>query len=693
MLKLRSNSFIRILLLTTLMLSLSLGNSIRAMQDNYSDSTQVKPDVITPPLSDSLYSSLFNVTPKTLELVYCTVPDDDKKPDRLIENLDFRTDYLWHEMDLSIEEMKVYNLRKEGYKIPVVITGIFPNITTDRKIRGVIIPVLKSEIQLNGNNLEILGDSIYFHGVDVDGKGITIDRNDNTNFAIKTSFYYYYAFKRSELYLRFKTTVNGKDSLLIPDIKVADGVNTTISLFDENEFIVPAFSFGKYYDNDEVNSKANIMADPYAIDIMDEDWQSDEFNDWLNFVKLYNGNSFKTSKLNVVVTSYLLPDEKYSISNELAADRGNHALRSLKKYFKQNKIKAQISMNVVRRTWDDIKKLIKEESGLNNKDSIIQAIDFKYADQPQFSAKKIPDNYIHIADSLLPLWQNVKLNATYTMGKTLDEINSEATKFKNYKKFSLDEQLSLIIYSGIVDISYCYKYFTEKHKKDYRVWNNLAICYYMIGDSDDERMQKAVEALNMAERLAPNAPEVIINKAIFALRSGNLDYLNNNETINKLEEAGKSYNKKSKLKLFQLTNMNPADELLGNYYLKKGDYEKALKAYGNNKSCNALLAHIMNKDYEKTRYVSSNRIFIPNSESSAKEYYLLAILKARMSDGYSNEKLILDYLTTAYSYNRELLLYNNLLNDLEFDNHVSKESMYIVYLLRKYNLHVPNFSE
>lgn len=654
----------RFFMSAALILSMSFVSKVNALQNNFSDSVQIKTNAKALPITDSLYKSLFKVTPEVLELV---------------------------------------NDTETGVgKIPVTITGSFPDICSDQNIKGVIIPVLKDkkskyiDKELVNYNREELGDSIEFHGSNVVGSGINIGQKGNTNFTINTSFRYkffnyYRDFRRCELFLRFKTTVNGKDSLLIPDIKLADGLSATISLFREQIALTPLYSLGKFYGKVHETSNVDIMVDHEATDITPEDWKSDKFDYWLDFVKLYNGNSYKSSHLHVVITSYMLPDKKYSISGKLAAKKGNNVRKSLKEYFEKNNIKAKISTKVVRREWSDVKKLIEKSSWRKNDTIIRQLIDLKYiSGQTEFSAQNIPDEYIHYVDSILPLLQFVNLDADYSTSGKSDEKIYDAIEREAYKDLSLDE----LLYAPLLPIRLypqIWNWAKDNYPNDYRIWNNIA-AYYLSPDKHGYQDKEVTyNDLLKAAELAPETAELRVNEAIFAAYDNNGNIGAAERYLNEAAKANKSYKKENLNKLFQLTNMNPIDELWGMFYLKKGDYKKASEAFGDNRTNNAALAHIMNKDYLKAKkalyyrhserglYSGNGSIYDCTSSDKSIAYYLKAILAARTNTDASNEKDIfwllmevtkLARIPSACECHGEGLIYDAL-NDIEFENRLS----------------------
>ena len=82
------------------------------------------------------------------------------------------------------------------------------------------------------------------------------------------------------------------------------------------------------------------------------------------------------------------------------------------------------------------------------------------------------------------------------------------------------------------------------------------------------------------------------------------------------------------------------NEALGVFYMKKGDYTAAVKAFGDVKSNNAALAQILTKDYSKAKATLAG-VEAPNANT----YYLMAVLGARTN----NEQMVVSNLKKSIS--------------------------------------------
>ena len=138
-----------------------------------------------------------------------------------------------------------------------------------------------------------------------------------------------------------------------------------------------------------------------------------------------------------------------------------------------------------------------------------------------------------------------------------------------------------------------------------------------------------------AQKLAPTSNEVKMNLGLCELMDNNLRNANNN--------------------FGAAAGAEGLNEALGVYYLKLGDYNNAVKAFGDSKSNNAALAQIMTKDYSKAKNTLSA---IANPDATT--YYLLAVLGARTN----NEQMVLSNLAQAVKLDGSLA--QKAATDMEF---------------------------
>ena len=144
-----------------------------------------------------------------------------------------------------------------------------------------------------------------------------------------------------------------------------------------------------------------------------------------------------------------------------------------------------------------------------------------------------------------------------------------------------------------------------------------------------------MQAYNRALQVNPNAPEAHANLALLAL--------NKNETGQAEELLGRASGAKN------------LEQTLGLLYLKNGEYNKAVEAFGDVKTNNAALAQLLTNNYNRASEILND---IKNPDATTA--YLLAVIAARTN----NFNDVTDNLRTAIDRNSAMKAH--IATDLEF---------------------------
>lgn len=480
-----------------------------------------------------------------------------------------------------------------GNKVPVTINGRFPAKWFNKNVTVVVTPLLKYQ------GGEALGESLSFQGENVSGNGIVINQNTGGTITLRTSFNYVPAMKQSELYLRFRITKGGKELNEIPDVKIADGVVATAALANPLT-VTPSIAPDKFERIIEEAHDANILFMIQQAELRSSELNSSNLEAWKKLVKEADENSHK--RLNVEISAYASPDGGVSLNEKLAEKRESNTKAYLEKEFKKNGVDTEINAHYTAQDWDGFQKLV-QASSLQDKELVLRVLSM-YSDPVarEREIKNISFIYSELAETILPQLRRSRLIANVEIiGKT-DEVLEKAVKTTDgMKSLSVEELLYAATIKG-VDSGKIYKFATEAFPSDYRGWNNLGACYFSKGDFDS-----AKSAFLKAASLSPNAPEANMNLALFALNNGD---------IAKAEQLlGSSAGAKS------------LGDAMGVLYLKKGEYSKAVQAFGDSKSNNAALAQLLTKNYNKAQQTLNG---VDNKNAST--YYLMALVAARTNN-------------------------------------------------------------
>jgi Flp pilus assembly protein TadD len=165
---------------------------------------------------------------------------------------------------------------------------------------------------------------------------------------------------------------------------------------------------------------------------------------------------------------------------------------------------------------------------------------------------------------------------------------------------------------------------------DFRAYNNLGEMAFAEGN-----VEKAESYFKQAASKSANAPEVNANLGLVELVKNNV-------------AAAETF-------LGKATGANAANEALGNLYIKQGQYQRAVNAFGDAKTNSAAQAQILAKDYNKAKATLE-----AIKDKDAMTDYLMAIVGARTN----NESLVKNSIKSAIA--KDASLAAKAANDREF---------------------------
>jgi len=342
--------------------------------------------------------------------------------------------------------------------------------------------------------------------------------------------------------------------------------------------------------------------------------------------------AYKDPKQNIYieVSAYASPDGGVSLNEKLAAEREKNTTEYLEKELKKKNIDTEVNAHYTAEDWEGFRQLV-QASDLQDKALILRVLGM-YPDPEtrEQEIKNISFVYEELAETILPQLRRSRLIANIEIiGKTDEEIMSF---WKNDpKQLSVEELLyATTLTDDPAQKERIYQYVTVNFPQDYRGWNNIGTLFYERGE-----ISKAQQAFQRAIQVAPDAPEANMNMALIALL---------NDENDKAEEL-----------LGKASQAKDIDGALGLLYLKNGDYNKAVAAFGNTKSNNAALAQLLIKDYSRA---SETLVNITNPDATTA--YLQAVIAAR-TNKYAE---VLSNLQTAII--RDKSMAKRAANDLEF---------------------------
>ncbi len=490
-----------------------------------------------------------------------------------------------------------------GDKVNADITGTFPVKKFSKKAIVTITPVLKYE------GGEVLGEPVTYVGEKAKENGKTVSYKNGARYKQTASFDYVPAMAKSELYLRF-TAKNGNKEVVIPDMKVADGVVATAKLADAKD-VEPQITADKFQRVIQEMQEADIRFLIQQSNLRNSELKSQEMKDLQAAIKDADKDEKKAiNKLEV--SGYASPDGGVKLNTTLADARQANAQKYLQQQLKKNKVKADIESSVTAQDWEGFQKAM-EESNIQDKDLVLRVLSM-YSDPEEREAqiKNLSAVYKTIAEEILPELRRSRLILTTDLiGKSDEEITTLAKN--DPAALNVEELLyAATLTNDANEKMVIYKKVVELFPNDYRGYNNVGMLYFKQGSIAEARRSYA-----QALKIAGNNPDVNYNAGVAAMADNDLKMAE--------QYLGKAAGTAG--------NLNAA---MGTLYTMKGDYAAAKKAYGTKPSNNAAVQQILNEDYAGARQTLA-KVENPNATTA----YLAAIVGARTNDRdavYSNLK-------------------------------------------------------
>ena len=507
-------------------------------------------------------------------------------------------------------------------KVPVTINGKFPEKYMKKNATVEVTPV----IRWNGG--EAKGQPATFQGEKVQGNGQTISYKAGGNYTMKASFDYVPEMANSELYLDFKIT-KGSKTYTIPSVKIADGVIAT------SELPTAASSNASYAEDAyqriiKQAQEANIMFLIQQANLRNSQLKSDEMKEFHKKVAEVNADTKNFKLNNIEVSAYASPDGGLKLNTGLAENREKNAEKYLNRQLKKAKIEANVDAKYTAQDWEGFQELV-SKSNLQDKDLILRVLSmYQDPEQRENEIKNISSVYKTLADEILPQLRRARLTANYDIiGRSDEEINEAFDT--DAKVLSVEELLyAATLTNDKARQEAIFTKTTQLFPNDFRAYNNLGEMAFAAGDA-----AKAESFFKQAAAKNANAPEVNANLGLVELVKNNV-------------AAAETF-------LGKATGANAANEALGNLYIKQGQYQRAVNAFGDAKTNSAAQAQILAKDYNKAKATLE-----AIKDKDAMTDYLMAIVGARTN----NESLVKNSIKSAIA--KDASLAAKAANDREF---------------------------
>ena len=507
-------------------------------------------------------------------------------------------------------------------KVPVTINGKFPEKYMKKNAVVEVTPVLR------WNGGEAKSAPALFQGEKVEGNGQTISYKVGGNYTMKANFDYIPEMASSELYLDFKIT-RGNKTYTIPSIKVADGVIATSELPTINSSNA-SYAEDAYQRIIKQAQEANILFLIQQANLRNNQLNSEEMKEFHKKVAAVNADTKNFKLNNIEVSAYASPDGGVKLNTGLAENREKNAEKYLNKQLKKAKIETNVDAKYTAQDWEGFQELV-SKSNLQDKDLILRVLSmYQDPEQRENEIKNISSVYKTLADEILPQLRRARLTANYDIiGRSDEEINEAFDT--DAKVLSVEELLyAATLTNDKARQEAIFTKTTQLFPNDFRAYNNLGEMAFAAGD-----MAKAESFFKQALANNANAAEANANLGLCELLKNNV-------------AAAETF-------LGKATGANAANEALGNLYIKQGQYQRAVNAFGDAKTNSAAQAQILAKDYNKAKATLE-----AIKDKDAMTDYLMAIVGARTN----NESLVKNSIKAAIA--KDASLATKAANDREF---------------------------
>lgn len=512
-----------------------------------------------------------------------------------------------------------------GDKVPATVTGNIPAKFFQKNAEVTVTPYLEF------NGMEVASAPYTFQGEKVRGNNPVINYANGGSVTIPVQYVYNPEMNRSDLTLAF-TVRQGNKQYALPRVKVAEGVVATAAMADAGT-VAPAIANDKFQRIINEKYDADIKFLINQANLRKGELDSKAMTDLQKELVEANDDSRREIK-EINIKSTASPDGGVKLNTKLAENREKNTVAYMQKSLKKDNITefGELTANFTPQDWEGFQKLV-AASNIQDKELILSVLSmYKDPEQREKEIRNLSSVFDQLAETILPQLRYSRITASIdVIGKSDEEIMN--IFLSNPKALSVDE---LLYAATLTDDNnkrlQIYDKAVELYPNDYRTYNNLGMCQYIDKDYD-----AAAANFAQAAKLAPNAPETQMNLGLVSLLNQNY--------------------KDASSKFGNAAGVSALGDALGVYYLKQGDYNSAVRAFGDSKTNNAALAQILSKDYSKAKTTLAG---VKNPDATT--FYLTAVLGARTN----NNNMVYNNLRQAIKLDNNML--KRAQNDLEFTN-------------------------
>ena len=538
-------------------------------------------------------------------------------------------------------------LEYHGDSVTLNITAQYPEKYFDKRSTLTVTPVIKYDTgEKEFKTFTAVGETVEGTGTKINyASGGTVNYSDKIAYAP--------GMRWSEVELRAIGTRKDK-TLDFGAVKIADATITTPLLVrpedlpiagkDEFQRVTNEPFQGKIYFPIQ-QSNVNTRFTHSGSDISNND-ETKLLNDFLRKVK--NDTSYTVTS--VAIAAYASPDGPFELNERLSRDRATSSQRWLASSLTENRRTAPRGQTVPSATrvdpkdttmfqksstpedWEGFRELI-NQSQMENSDMIIRVLEMhEDVSRREEELKNMAATYDELRDRVLPKLRRSRITINAERVGRSDEQIMEMVR-TNPDSLSANE----LMYAANMEQDTArqieiYRVAIRRYPDDWRGYNNLARIYI-----NQENYEEARAQLQIADQKSPNNPVVQNNLGVTARRTGDL--------------------KQAELHFISAEGAGPEVELnRGVVAILRGNYDGAVRMFGDNKTFNAALAQLLAGDAQK----ALSTLEASPANNTPHGAYLKAVIGARMN----NQDMVVNNLSTAISRNPSLKDYAR--HDMEF---------------------------
>ena len=529
-------------------------------------------------------------------------------------------------------------LEVHGDVVKVTITGDFPPKYFQKGAAIYVTPVLRYE-----------GGAVAFEpftvkGEEVAGDGMVVKYKDGGTITYTGEIPYDPAMNASELFLvpiiydakegsltSEEEVLNSKKYIIVPDVKVDDGVIHTSKYFVNDENVIIA---DHAYEKETIISKTAIiyfLKNKYNlslnIPLNKDDENRAKLTELNDFIAL--GYKIKSIK----IEGWASPEGEETLNKDLSENRAKSAydylIKEIKKmakakdsHFKCENPKENLTWDISWKgpDWDGFMDVV-EASSVKDKNAILNVI--RSADQVKREAeiRNMLLIYPELEGKILPTLRRAEITVySYEPKRPDDQLKAYA--LSNPDSLKVNELMyAATMYDDNADRLAVYRNVIKYFPKCYRAYNNAGVELLEMGEYNEAGTMFA-----KAQELKPEYGGIDNNMGVLACQLGNYDEAKKHFEDARAKGENVTYN-------------------MGVLAINDGDYSTAESSFSG-KDCthNLGLVQLLNKQYD-----AAQKTFECAPEQ-AMTYYLLAITGAEQD----NTSLMLDNLMKAVEMDPEL---------------------------------------